>query len=104
MIGKVYRRLPKSVQYAVGYAYGTIPPPIRYGRVFRETYAFLQESQWWSREQLEEYQLEQLSKLLHHAYGNVPYYRRVFDERGSKPRDIHDFKDLQQLPYLTLLS
>jgi len=104
MIGNVYRKLPKSVQYAAGYAYGVIPPSIRYGKVFRETYAFLQESQWWSREQLEEYQLEQLSKLLHHAYENVPYYRRVFDERGLKPRDIQDLKDLQKLPYLTLLS
>jgi len=84
MIGKVYRKLPKSAQYAVGYAYATIPLPIRYGKVFRETYAFLRESQWWSREQLEEYQLEQLSKLLHHAYENVPYYRRVFDERGLR--------------------
>ena len=101
MIGKVYRKLPKSAQYAVGYAYATIPLPIRYGKVFRETYAFLRESQWWSREQLEEYQLEQLSKLLHHAYENVPYYRRVFDERGLKPKDVQDFKDLQQLPYLT---
>ena len=63
MIGKVYRKLPKSVQYAVGYAYNAIPLPIRYGEVFRETYAFLQELQWWSREKLEEYRLEQLSKL-----------------------------------------
>jgi phenylacetate-CoA ligase len=78
-----------------------IPVPIRYGKVFRETYAFLQESQWWSKEQLEEYQLEQLSKLLEHAYVNVPYYRGVFDERGLKPKDIQDLKDLQQLPYLT---
>ena len=101
MIGNVYRKLPKSVQYAVRYAYGMIPVPIRYGKVFRETYALLQKSQWWTREQLEEYQLEQLSQLLHHAYGNVPYYQRVFDERGLKPKDIQDFKDLQMLPYLT---
>ena len=101
MIEKVYQKLPKSIQYAAKYAYGTIPISIRYGKVFRDTYAFLQESQWWSKEQLEEYQLEQLSKLLKHAYENVPYYRRVFDERGLKPKDIQDFNDLQQLPYLT---
>ena len=83
------------------YVYCAIPLPVRYGKVFRETYAFLQESQWWSREQLEEYQLEQLSKLLHHACENVPYYQRVFDEKGLKPKDIRDFKGLQQLPYLT---
>ena len=101
MIGNVYRKLPKSIQYVVRYAYATIPLSIRYGKVFRDTYAFLQESQWWSREQLQEYQLEQLSKLLRHAYENVPYYRRIFDERGLKPKDIQDFKDLQELPYLT---
>ena len=52
------------------------------------SYKFLQKSQWWSREQLEEYQLEQLSKLLHHAYENVPYYRRIFYKRGLEPKDI----------------
>ena len=70
-------------------------------RVFRKTYKFLKKSQWWSKERLEEYQLQQLSKLLHHAYENVPYYRRVFDERGLKPKDIQDLNDLQKLPFLT---
>lgn len=92
---------PYPLKQCMRYAYAAIPFGIRYGKVFRETYAFLQESQWWSRERLEEYQLAQLSKLLDHAYENVPYYRRVFDERGLKPKDIQDFKDLQQLPYLS---
>jgi len=93
--------LPRSIQQPLRYIYSAIPLPIRYGKAFWETYKFLQLSQWWSREELEEYQLAQLSKLLDHAYENVPYYRRVFDERGLKPNDIQDFKDLQQLPYLT---
>ena len=70
-------------------------------KTFRDTYKFLQKSQWWSRGQLEEYQLQQLSKLLIHAYENVPYYQRVFNERGLKPKDIQDFSDLQKLPFLT---
>ena len=78
-----------------------LPPRIRYGRVFWETYKFLQESQWWSREKLEEYQMQQLSKLLNHAYENVLYYRRIFQETGLKPKDIQDFDDLKKLPYLT---
>jgi phenylacetate-CoA ligase len=68
---------------------------------FKKTYNLLKKSQWWSADQLEAYQLEQLNKLLDHAYENVPYYTRVFDERGLKPKDIQDFKDLQQLPFLT---
>jgi phenylacetate-CoA ligase len=68
---------------------------------FFKTYNLLKKSQWWSKEQLEEYQMRQLSKLLKHAYKNVPYYRKVFDERGLKPNDIQDFSDLQKLPFLT---
>ena len=51
-----------------------------YLKTFRDTYSFLKKSQWWSREQLEEYQMRQLSKLLNHAYKDVPYYRRIFNE------------------------
>ena len=95
------KNLPYPLRQGLKYVYGAIPLPIRYGKVFRDTYAFLQQSQWWSRKELEVYQLQQLSTLLQHVYENVPYYRRVFDERGLKPKDIQDFKDLQQLPYLT---
>lgn len=95
------KKLPSPIKHGLKYVYGTIPLPIRYGKVFRETYRILQESQWWSREQLEEYQLQQLEKLLSHAYENVPYYKRIFDDRGLKPKDIKSIDDLKKLPYLT---
>ncbi len=68
---------------------------------FNEWYRFLKKSQWLSREKLEEYQLKRLQSLLHHSYENVPYYRRVFDERGLKPDDIQELTDLHKLPFLT---
>jgi len=68
---------------------------------YRKLYTFLQESQWWSREELEAYQMEALSRLLDHAYENVPYYRRVFRERGLVPEDIATLSDLELLPFLT---
>ena len=68
---------------------------------FLKTYRLLKKSQWWTKEQLEDYQMQQLDKLLNHAYENVPYYRKVFDERGLKPKDIQDFSDLQKLPFVT---
>ncbi|MDP2719457.1 MAG: phenylacetate--CoA ligase family protein [Dehalococcoidia bacterium] len=68
---------------------------------FLKTYNLLKKSQWWSREQLEEYQVRQLGRILNHAYENVPYYRKIFDERGLKPDNIQDFSDLQKLPFLT---
>jgi phenylacetate-CoA ligase len=69
--------------------------------VFWDTYNFLNESQWWSKSKLEEYQFQQLRKLLEHAYRNVAYYRMMFEERGLEPRDIQNLNDLKRLPYLT---
>jgi len=99
-IKKTLKKLPFSIRQSAKYLYGLLPIRLRYGKVFWDTYNFLQESQWWSREKLEEYQMQQLSKLLHHAYENVPYYRKTFDERGLKPKDIQDFNDLKKLPLL----
>ncbi len=95
-------KIPYRLKECIKYIYfKTIPLHIRYGRLYRKTYAFLQKSQWWSREKLEEYQIQQLERLLNHVYENVPYYRMVFDERGLKPKDFQSFDDLKKLPYLT---
>ena len=67
---------------------------------FLKTYKFLKKSQWWSKKQLDEYQLQELSKLLLHAYENVPYYTKVFDKLGLKPKDIKSVQNLQKLPFL----
>jgi phenylacetate-CoA ligase len=101
ILQELVKRLPYPVKQGIKYAYGAFPPRLRYGRVFWKTYNFLQESQWWSRKRLEEYQMQQLSNLLHHAYENVPYYRRTFDEVGVKPKDIQDLNDLKKLPCLS---
>jgi len=100
-VKQLAKKLSYPMKQGLKYIYGIIPPRFRYSKVFWDTYNFLQESQWWSREKLEEYQMQQLSKILHHAYENVPYYRRIFDERGLKPKDIQDLNDLKKLPYLT---
>lgn len=87
-IRNLAKKLPFPIKQGLKYVYGRVPLSIRYGKVFRETYKFLQESQWWSREKLEEYQMKQLEKLLTHSYENVPYYRRIFDER-----DLNAYSD-----------
>ena len=69
--------------------------------VYRKTYALLRESRGWSREDLAAYQARELSRLLDHAYENVPYYHRIFVERGLVPGDIRGPADLELLPFLT---
>jgi phenylacetate-CoA ligase len=61
----------------------------------------LEASQWWSRSKILEHQNERLGKLIEQAYRDVPYYRRLFDERALKPGSVHSAKDLAKLPILT---
>lgn len=70
-------------------------------RIFLKTYSFLKKSQFWSREKIKKYQLEQLKKLLIHSYENVPYYHKLFDKIGFRPYEFKDFEDLQKIPFLT---
>ena len=40
--------------------------------------------------------LEKLNTLLKHAYENVHYCGKCFDERTLKTKDIQDFKDMKE--------
>jgi phenylacetate-CoA ligase len=62
---------------------------------------FLENSQHWSREQMENYRNEKIKKLVLHCYENVPYYRRIMDERKLVAKDIQRAEDLTKLPVLT---
>lgn len=61
----------------------------------------LETSQWYSPLALKELQLEKLKMLLNHAYKNVLWYRKKFQERNIVPDDIRTLDDLKILPILT---
>jgi phenylacetate-CoA ligase len=44
------------------------------------------------------FQNRQLRHLISHAYENVPYYRRLFDQNRIKPNDIQSVADLSIIP------
>jgi len=69
----------------------------KFGRV-------LQKTQWLPRREIEHLQIRNLRVLLKHAYERVPYYRRIFRERGLTPSDIKNVDDLIKLPVLTKLD
>lgn len=102
LVSKMRRQLPLNAQ--VGYRwlkYKLIKHPLWEHPEFIKYLDWLEKSQWWSRQEFEEYQLNRLKALVRHAYENVPYYRRVFDHRKLKPDDINALTDIQKLPILT---
>jgi phenylacetate-CoA ligase len=70
------------------------------GRNVAQYWKILERSQWLERENLVDLQQRRMRALLKHAYENVPYYHRVFKERGLNPSDIRTLEDLKKLPIL----
>jgi phenylacetate-CoA ligase len=72
-----------------------------YAPVFFKQYRLIKKSQWWTKEQHQEYQLIQLKLLVKHAYTNVPYWRRLFYQLHLTPDSFKTLDDLSKIPLLT---
>ena len=60
-----------------------------------------EKTQFWSRDKIEELQLERLRFLLNHAYKSTAYYRRIFDEISFRPESVSSLDDIKSLPLLS---
>src|SRR5512140_248670 len=70
------------------------------GRSYCRYRSLLEESQLWERERLAEFQLQELRKLLQHAYTTTPFYRRRFRLLNIEPGDIRSLEDFRNFPVL----
>ncbi len=53
------------------------------------------------RDEIQRLQLPRLQWTLRHAYENVPFYRRAFDEAGVGPADLRSMADISRFPFTT---
>ncbi len=51
------------------------------------------------RDEIEATQLQRMKWSLRHAYDNVPFYKKAFDDRGVHPDDLHSLRDLAKFPF-----
>ena len=98
---RTFARLPDRAIGSVSRARLLVTAPTHYRRKVRRWCALLRETQYWSEDRLQAFQLRQLKALIQHAYINVPYYRGLFDEIGAKSEDFRELTDLRKLPLLT---
>ena len=54
-----------------------------------------------SRDEISALQLERLKWSLRHAYDNVPFHRKTFDDKGVHPDDLMTLADLAKFPFMT---
>ncbi len=52
-----------------------------------------------SRDEIAALQLERMKWSLQHAYDNVPFYRKSFDDAGVHPDDLKSLSDLAKFPF-----
>lgn len=97
-INSIIKKSPSIIQKIY---YDLVPFHVRYGKVFKDQYDFLMKSINWNSEELLEYQTKQFLNLIKHCYENVPYYTKVFNERGLTPESFKSIDDIKLLPYLT---
>lgn len=60
-----------------------------------------EESQWWSRDQLEQFQLCALRNLLHHAATTCPFYQQLWRTRELDPGRVQSLNDFHAWPLVT---
>lgn len=71
------------------------------GDGYKHWHAKLRKMEHWPLEKIEEFQMENLKRLIRHCYNNVPYYGELFKRLGLSPSDINCPRDLERLPVLT---
>lgn len=61
----------------------------------------MERSQWWSPDQVQEFQWRELRRLLEHAFRSVPYYQKKYASAGVELGDIKTREDFAKLPPLS---
>jgi len=99
---KIYHRLPVWLQnFAISmfgyYWYGR-----RFGGVFKKELELCKKREYFSYEQWRIWQQKELQCLLVHAFINVRYYTKLFNEIGYNEGDLKDLKieDIEKIPFL----
>lgn len=97
----IYNKLPVWGQNLACCYEGNRIKRTRYGKDFQKYLVEYRNRANWNYEQLCEYRNQKLYKMVQHAYKTVPYYKKVFNERGLDPKKIRTLDDLKLLPILT---
>ena len=95
-----YIHSPITIQECFISMYGLSYKLIREGRLFRKMLSQLEKSQYYSKEELKQVQVEKLKLIVKHAYKNVPYYNRLFKNLRLTPKDFKNIYDLNKIPMI----
>lgn len=100
IVDLTYAAAPQFVQNAIISFYGSKIKKERFNEIYHDISSLFDQTQYYSYEELINYQNEKLCDLVRHIYNNVPFYRRIFDKNKLTPSDIKSRNDLHKLPVI----
>lgn len=89
---------PKPAKAVIGSLLSAVPLPWILGGAFRRWYRFALEADRWDVRRIQEFQLQQLRRVLTLAWEKTDFYRESFRTVGFEPGDLKSLSDLQKLP------
>src|SRR2546421_3113280 len=96
----VYNSLPPWLQSSAGTLYRALPRSWRLGKQFSAFAKLAAAAETWDPEQIHEYQLKELRRVLHHANNHCPFYQKAFARSAFRPENIRSVEDLVECPIL----
>lgn len=101
LITRLYASMPYRLQNVAFSFHGYNLKRKRYGKDFWEIYNWLKETQFWSKERIADYQVQEMKRIVSLAYERVPYYSKMMKKLHLRPSDFERLEDLKQLPITT---
>lgn len=96
-----YYRAPQFVKNILGGSYRCLPETLLLGESYREFTRLLEQASTWSKQQVEDYQFEQLRATLTVAYDHIPFYQQKYRDYGVAPSDFCYLNDIALFPTIT---
>jgi len=96
-----YRHSPIWAQELLTSAQSSLRNAMREGRAFETVAAQVHESQWWSEQELRDFQARKLRTILESAARDVPYYRNKYRPLGLDFEEMELLEAVASLPLIT---
>ncbi len=97
---RIYEKAPEGFRRFVGTTYRWLPSSVRLGKAYSEFRRLIERSEEWDAEEIQNYQLRELRKTLHHANAHCPFYQKRFAEAKFQPEFLTTPEEIRAIPLL----
>lgn len=99
---KIYKFLPLPLQNVAISIFGYLWQKRRFGGVFQEELIEFKKRDNFTREQWNDYTVQELRKILLYAFENVPFYKNLYQQNGFTLERLQNLtlNELKSLPFL----